>query len=264
MNNEILLSIVITTHGEKYDIRNFYEISQYSIFSHFNEPIEIIISEDYLNKEPEYVKELEGKGLNIKYSFSKERGLANNRTNGLMCAKGKYVTFVDAPDTLDFDLKSINEIISSGEDVITFITDNVTNDFFTTPTIWGKLFKTDLLKKAGGFYFGWTGWWEEGTSQAVIRYNTKDLKVTHKAIKSDKIIYTWINDSEHTVGHFPTKEEIRNFLEKSKRDFYPDKKEIYMGHLEFIIKMIDINHDRFSYDYTDIKNFCLLEQKNNS
>lgn len=256
-----LLSIVITQHGPDYAIHNYFDINQYSLFSHVHEPIEILIAEDFEDNKPKYITELRKKGLNISYVFSEKQGVANNRTNGLFHATGKYVTFVDSPDTLDFIFKDLFDLLSTDYDIITYTTNLVQYDIFTIPNIWGKFFKTDLLKRLGGFYYSWNGWWEEGTSQAVLRYNRRDMNVRHLALKSDKIIYTWLNNSVHTVSHFPTKKEILSFLEKSKSDFYPHKNIIYYEHLEYIGRLIDCNHDIFEYDYSEITEFCNAEKK---
>lgn len=73
MNTEILLSIVITQHGEDYDIQKYYNIEEYDIFSHVNEQIEIILTEDLIESEPLYINTLQKKGLNIKFIFSKKK-----------------------------------------------------------------------------------------------------------------------------------------------------------------------------------------------
>lgn len=256
-----LLSIIITTHGNDYDLRNYYNIEDYSLFKHFYEPIEIIIAEDLIDEEPSYIKNLNARGLNISYVFSEISGIANNRTNGLFNANGKYVTFVDSPDSLDFHFSDVSELLEKNYDVITFTTEVVKYDIFTIPNIWGKFFKTDLLKNLGGFYYGWNGWWEEGTSQAVFRYNKGNMKLKHLALKSEKIKYEWLNNSVHTVGHFPSEKEIYAFLKKSKHDFYPHKKQIYFDHLTYVEQLIKCNHDRFVYNYNDLNSFCSIEKK---
>jgi len=212
--SKILLTVIITQHGKDYAIPEYFDVNKYSLFSHVNEPIDIIIAEDMDNNEPGYIADLKDKGLNISYCFSAKSGIANNRTNALFKATGKYVTFVDGPDTLDFTFGDLTELLASDYDVITYTTNSVEHDIFTTPNIWGKFYKTELLQKLGGFYYGWDGWWEEGTSQAVLRYNKGYMEVSHLAVKSDKIIYTWLNDSKHTVFHFPTKQELLTFLIK--------------------------------------------------
>jgi hypothetical protein len=39
-----LLSIVIITHGQTYDVSKWYNIEEYKIFNYFNKNIETIIS----------------------------------------------------------------------------------------------------------------------------------------------------------------------------------------------------------------------------
>jgi glycosyltransferase involved in cell wall biosynthesis len=255
-----LLSVVITQHGPDYDISKYFDINNYSLFSHINEPIEIIITEDYEDKEPEYIANLKDKGLNIIYTFSDKQGLAHNRNNGLFHASGRYVTFVDSPDTLDFTFSDLSELLSMDYDVITYTTEHVYYCIFTIPNIWGKFFKTDLLKKLGGFYFSWTGWWEEGASHVTLSYNAKDYNIKHLVLKSDKIIYTYSSTSPHTSNHFPTKKEIFDFIGRSKSNFYYSKPYIYYEHLRYVESLINTNHDRFDYNYSDILKVCNIEK----
>ena len=56
--NKPLLSIVITQHGSDYAIQNYFDITEYSLFSHVQEPIEIIISEDLEDQKPGYITKL--------------------------------------------------------------------------------------------------------------------------------------------------------------------------------------------------------------
>ena len=126
MNNKILLSIVITQHGKDYALENYYkDIKLNPLFFHKNEPIEIIVTDDKDNKEPAYIKELFRQGLNIRFVFSDKDGIANNRNNGLWNAEGRYITFIDAPDSLRFDFKVVNNLLSTDYDVITFTVDKI-------------------------------------------------------------------------------------------------------------------------------------------
>lgn len=77
------------------------------------------------------------------------------------------------------------------------------------------------------------------------------MNITHFEKKIDEIEYTWLYSSVHTISHFPSLIEIIKFIKKSKSDFYPQKKEIYFNHLNYVSELIqnDYNKKHFKYNY---------------
>lgn len=263
--DDILLSIIITTHGKKYDILKYHTLDDYSIFSHINEPIEIIITEDLLTEqEPEYVSQLRERGLNIKYVYSPNMGAACNRTNGLMNSKGKYITFVDSPDDLIFEFEKIKDILLSDYNIVYFCNDcdgkqwnyekNCCNWF--SCVIWGKFFKSDWLKKYGGLYYVFDGYWEEVPGTCILSaINHDNLKFTR--LNSDLIQYLWWDDGEHTSNIVVSKEKILKALQNGKRNFnHPERKILYKTLLSVLREPCEKNN------YPDLIDFIQKELDN--
>ena len=145
-------------------------------FALLNPNFEIIVIDDFSNQELSNLYEKECQKYNFKYVKNAEnKGVSFSRNVGISIASGQYITFVDADDQININLfnslsneKLIDDIylmkyicFSNEESIPAAESENINicasslhelsqNDLYniySLRTVWGKLYKKDLIQK---------------------------------------------------------------------------------------------------------------------
>lgn len=113
----ILISIIVPIYNKERHLNNCLE----SISKQDYENMEIILINDgSKDRCHDIIKEWIGKESRIKYYFQTNQGVALTRNKGISLAKGKYVFFVDADDTIERNAisKLVNEATKTNADIV--------------------------------------------------------------------------------------------------------------------------------------------------
>ena len=173
-------SIIIPAYNAEQTIGQCLESLQ--LKDHFETSVEVLVIDDGSNDQTALVAQRSLNGVqNAKVISQANGGVSKARNAGLLIAKGKYICFLDADDTIDREaLEKVFEIALAREcdfllaDYIAIEKDSIQtkecnfphnqmasrpelqkvflSNIFTyngqgLPTVWGKLFKRELIEK---------------------------------------------------------------------------------------------------------------------
>lgn len=188
--NKNLLTIGITTHGNKVDLG--------LVKSLVGQPVNIIISEDLedlSNNLPDYCKELSESGMNFLYVFSDLQGIANNRDNLLKFVNTKYFYIIDNDDKLLCNYQELNKFLEETDYDAIYIKCYEDGKFmgisrkFIYMTTWMQIFNTEWFRKLGGYVQSWNFIHEECATNLNMISNLGKNKYRRKNISKKIISY---------------------------------------------------------------------------
>lgn len=152
--NEDLVSVVIPAYNaEKYILECIHSILNQSYVN-----FEIVIVDDgSMDSTATICQKIAQEDTRIKYFYQQNAGVTNARKKGVKLASGKYISFIDADDTIQRDfLKILVDKISEGYELV--ISESGTKGMIDgkeyvagmlegryPPSIWGKLIRRDVL-----------------------------------------------------------------------------------------------------------------------
>lgn len=229
MNTKKMLSIIIPNYNSGKLLKECVE----SIVNETDESIEIIVVDDgSTDRSIDEIKNFTG----IKLIRQPNQGVSVARNTGLKAAKGKYVMFVDADDTLNGNwLLEVKKEIKLNNDLVIF---NYNKDKFPQKivdsskklrgnmmreyakkmvklptlymTVWGKLIKNSLIKDNNLYFDQDIKLSEDG--DFIIQCL---LKITSLSL-NDYCLYNYRNNSSSVMRTFDT-EKVENYLSALKK-----------------------------------------------
>lgn len=169
---EKILTIGITTFGNK--------IAQNVVDFLKGQPIKVIISEnkdDFSNSQPAFVKELQDSGVDTRYLYCENKGIANNRQNILDNITTKYYYIIDNDDSLTGNLPELVKYLSENEYDAFYIRCYEDGNYMHIPhnfiymCTWMQIYRTEWIRKLGGYVQSWNFIHEESVTNINWRAN---------------------------------------------------------------------------------------------
>lgn len=236
----MLLTVIIPAFNcEKTIARSIKSTGVYS-----NNEIEVIaINNGSTDSTEKIIKKIAKENKNVKYAESIS-GVSNARNKGIELSTGKWITFLDADDyitdTRKFDLKKYSSPSFASTDLIFFNyfvghskvnlysmteTKNDVKQLLTTVlenptkylTVWGKLYRTNTIKK-NGIHFDTSLSYSED-SEFLIRYLLFCKHVTFE----DSFLYNYCLSEDSTVRKYNPSmiNEYQKAIQKIRKDTLP-------------------------------------------
>lgn len=238
-----MVSIIITLYNKEKSIRR-------AILSAINQTyrdIEIIVIDDCSTDDSKKICEEYNESIKL-YSTEKNSGLPHSRRLGIEMAKGEFITFIDADDYLNHDaiLECVNEHKRTNADIVQMkITRRISklnipirfrskynknmgldaclyNEHLFPVQCWGKLYKTELLKKVTQIkYDGF--WGEDRIFNIPFFASNPTIAIAKKA----KYNYSWggITSSNFDID---TLQEYKNVYQLKRDWAITNKSEHYI------------------------------------
>ena len=236
MVKDIDLSIIIPTFNSEAYIKNLL-VSLITFLENDNFNYQVILVDDgstdeTISKVKRIIKDKDF--LNL-YEC-KHQGVSAARNFGIKKAEGKYITFVDSDDTLDFtEFNKIKKQMGENLDIIMV---NMPKSFFLkTPTLNNKIEAWKIINSKLGLEAPWAKFYKNSfIKESKLFFNEKiiigeDTLFGYKAITAaDTISFLplkfYIQGEEHTLGRFKRKmleselvflKELNKIIEVYKR-----------------------------------------------
>lgn len=262
-----MVSIIITLYNKEKSIRRV-------ILSAINQTyrdIEIIVIDDCSTDDSKKICEEYNESIKL-YSTEKNSGLPHSRRLGIEMAKGEFITFVDADDYLNHDAISecVNEHKRTNADIVQMkITRRISklnipirfrskynknmgldaclyNEDLFPVQCWGKLYKTELLKKVTQIKYD--GFWGEDRIFNIPLFASNPTFVIAKKAKYN---YSWggITSSNFDID---TLQEYKKVYQL-KRDWAVSK-----GYEQYIPSMQNELLELLKYHVRQLINSCSM------
>lgn len=187
---EKILTIGITTFGNNIapNIIDFLK----------GQPIKVIISENkdnLSNSLPGFVKELQDSGVDTKYLYCANRGIANNRQNILENITTKYYYIIDNDDNLTGNIPELVKYLSENEYDALYIHCYEDGNYMNIPhrfiymCTWMQIYRTEWIRNLGGYIQSWNFIHEESATN--INWRTNQGNIAYRRIVLPKKLISY-------------------------------------------------------------------------
>ncbi|BDC94574.1 glycosyltransferase [Treponema bryantii] len=245
-----ILTIGITTFGNK--------IAQNVIDFLKGQPIDVIISEnkeDLTSNKPSFFYELQESGVNTKYIYCEERGIANNRQKILDNVCTKYFYTIDNDDSLTGNIPELVTFLSNNDYDALYIRCYEDGKYMHIPhsfiymCTWMQIFKTEWIRELGGYVQSWNFIHEESATNINWRTNLGDRPYKRIILPKRLISYNYHANSACVVSFDVSKVcEFIDGIQNNKKIKNKEKfLELFMKFTEKYIRVYRVNDKNTVY-----------------